>query len=556
MIDDITEQVHSEEKLKAAMEESDAANKAKNRFLANVSHEIRTPMNVIIGITELLLDTGLRAEQKEYASIVKDSADYLLTIVNDILDFSKLEADRLELTNALFNLPAELKKTVGSFAYIAEKKGLGINYAPGSALPEYVIGDPIRVNQVLTNLIGNALKYTFEGRVGISVDLIDGIPGIPEGGESDFIDSAEEERCFICFRVSDTGIGIPSEKQHLLFQSFTQLEQAKMPKQDGTGLGLVIAKTLVELMGGKIWFESEFRRGSELAFVLPFALPTEDEVERFKVQDLGGAPEGSWESLHLLLVEDKPLNRKLAGAFLEKMGHSVVTAANGREAVEMIAEGGYDAVLMDINMPEMDGIEATKVIRARERRASRETVPIIAMTAYAMKGDREKCLEAGMDGYISKPFKSEELQNIITRTVAKYRTKHEREPGLLAPSSATAGTIPPDMAAMLEKVDGNCALLDELVGLLLADYHQEIASFGLALAGKEVERAASIMHGLKGQFGSLGLEGAFELAKDIEAMLKKQDMIGVPSSLILLREEVARLEAFFADPLWLDKLTG
>lgn len=531
---DVTEQKRvenalrvSEDRARRAMDQAVEASRLKSQFLATMSHEIRTPMNGVLGMAHLLLDTRLSANQRRYLLALQDSGTNLLEIINDILDFSKVEAGKLELENIDFDLHGVVDGTAGLFLEPARTKGLKLSVEIDSGVPRWVIGDPVRLRQVLTNLTSNAVKFTDSGQVTLSVSPA------PTGS--------------VRFQVADSGIGIPPEARTNLLDPFVQADASTTRRFGGTGLGLAISSQLVDLMGGTLDFDSRTGAGSTFWFEIPLGTAAEAPAVRAagpaaaESVEVSSRPAG-----RVLLVEDSYVNQLVATGMLEKLGYRVVLSTNGSEAVEVAASEEFDVILMDCLMPVMDGYEATG--RIRQAGGPSSGTPIIALTASAMAGDRERCLEAGMDGYLSKPLNPQELASTLGQFSGAGAGRGQRSsPAPPDPQRPLDRTVLNDLRRMDRKGNGRFFL--EVIAAYLEDAGVLVGRICTGLATGDRESAVRAAHTLKGSSGNVGAVRMARLCEQVEQQTERGVAGGATETASLLEREFVLVRDALADEM-------
>ncbi len=485
---DITDNKQKEMAALKAKQAAEEASRVKSEFLANMTHEIRTPINGIIGMIDITLLKDLDPEQKENLLTAKSCANTLLHMINDILDFSKLEAEKLVMENIGFDIRKLVEQTIKTHSVFAAQKGLGLNYSFSSSIPHLLEGDPNRLQQILNNLINNAIKFTEKGEVTVSVKS----------------ENTSNESVELKFIISDTGMGIAKEDMGKLFQSFSQVDGSITRKFGGTGLGLVISKQLVELMGGKIWAESEKGKGSHFYFTVK--LQTAERLKETQTSSKLTAAK-SKAGMKILLVEDNTVSQRVLSRMLKEKGHMVDVANNGFEAVRLHDQNIYDAILMDIYMPEMDGIEATK--RMREKEGIARHTPIIALTAYAPHADKDHFIALGMDEHLSKPIEMEELFSLLDR-IFEQSGYFSEMPEAEKPSPTNG--------------------LQEKVLLVVNDISDLISLLGNAIAKSEMGVIEGIAHKIKELSDQIDVEELKSSAFMIELSAKRNNLLDAAKS--------------------------
>ncbi len=544
---DIGERKRAELETARARELAEQASRAKSAFLANMSHEVRTPLNALMGLTRMLMDSPLNDEQKSWLALMDSSANALLALLNDILDLSRIEAGKLGIEQVRFELRPVLDEAVGPYAGQARAKPLSFDLEVDEAVPSWVRGDPGRLRQVLGNLLSNALKFTPKnGSIQVRVQRSGDVEGVP----------------LLHFAVRDSGVGISRKQQATIFDAFTQADVSTSRRFGGSGLGLAICDRLARLMGGRIELQSELGQGSLFTLALPLPDASADAgAPTSAPAELEGIAQASarYAGQVVLLAEDNPVNELMMRQMLLQLGFTVRVARGGAQAVSLWQQGGVDLVLMDVQMPGMSGLDATRTIRQAEARRRLPRTPIVAVTASAMRGDRQMCLDAGMDGYTAKPVSPQALIREMDRVLAQGTTDNEAP----TPSQGTAQlNLEPvdkperqrldaqpavDLDKLRRRLDGDEASLQELAQAMRLDLVDRMQGLKAALDQRDSESAVAHAHGLKGSLGSMTAERGARLAKGLELAARTVDWRLFERALPLMLTEAQAIEQALAE---------
>ncbi len=501
----ISRLVQREKSLIKEKKAAESSAKNKSEFLAHMSHEIRTPMNGVIGTISILKETGLTSSQYKFLEIIETCANSLLSVIDDILDYSKIEAGELKIESVDFNLKDITSQVRDILSYKAQEKGIDLTMHIVHGVPVWLKGDPLRIRQILLNLTNNAIKFTESGSVGIEIS----------------VESETEDLVNLVFKVKDTGIGIGQEQQKLLFQSYSQINADTTRKYGGSGLGLCISKQLVDLMDGTIRAESKEGEGSTFWFSLPLTKQKGTKKSRtdlFRIETHRQLPHGfRKKDLSILLVEDDAINQKITKILLEKEGFQVIVAENGIKAIEALEKQTFDLVLMDVEMPEMNGYEATRHIRSHESDRIDSQIPIIAMTAHAMSGDREKCLNSGMNDYIPKPINTNLLNDLIDQHMSDKESAHINDTEYASSHLTNVSSfIQADkLKGLQEEVEEKFGMI---VDIFVSSLPQKLTKIQSSAEEENFEELRTFAHQLKGSCATFYAQKMVEICQDLEDM--------------------------------------
>jgi signal transduction histidine kinase/HPt (histidine-containing phosphotransfer) domain-containing protein len=510
--------------LQEAKKQADLSNHSKSAFLANMSHEIRTPMNSIIIANDLLSSTRLTKDQWEYLNIMKSASSHILSVINDILDLSQIESGKLQLYIENFDLYTLLNDVEKMFSHQVKNKGLNFKCQRTDHLIQYVEGDASRIRQILINLIGNALKFTISGEIKLIV-------------QQEQIDSNKQ---YIKFEVHDTGIGISKDMQADIFKNFTQAGHTIRKQFGGTGLGLAICKKLVKLMKGNMYVKSEESKGSIFSFTIPLKagqVVTDNKEDR----------NDQLPCLNILLVDDVPVNRKSARLLLKQMGHAVMVAENGINAIQILKSNAFDLIFMDLEMPQMGGLEATKLIRQGQAGEHAQNIPVIAMTAHALAYIKKDCLEAGMNDFISKPISQKELIKFFSKL--NYLNEIYETSASSDQTSQSLSTNNLDFQMLVNAFDGDRNSATEIIAEAKIDLNQYVQELRDAYESKKYDSLRIVSHTLKGMTANIYATTSSELAKNLENAVKQKDVAHIDEAYELFMAQIRQLKSEMEDVL-------